>query len=250
MLTAEQRAERREAAAKKRAANKEAWERHPANANAAWLQRQLELKEAAEIPVALPSVAETGSLAALRAIMADQAAPLHRRLDAAEVVLAYELAPAALANAPNDQVAAVSFMFLRAVADCVETPDALRFRALKHIAAIENARAAKHDPDQAASEREALIASANSVRRHELRRAGCWPVPEGVRWWLDRADIVDAPPEPHGDRDLESMLALPAAELQWLFEARQTALLAITATNRDDVTWRALIGLESPRPDA
>jgi hypothetical protein len=74
------------------------------------------------------------SLAALRTIMADPDTPLHRRLGAAEVVLAFELGPGAAVGADVDKIAAGSYQFLNAVIDTPGTPEALRFRCLKMIA--------------------------------------------------------------------------------------------------------------------
>src|SRR4051794_5256798 len=119
--------ERKAAKAAKRAANREGWKFHPANANAAWMQKQAELEAAVGI-VADPidtAVAETGSLAKLRAIMADPGTPLYRRLDAAEVVLTYELGPGAAVGLDPDQIAVGSFRFLKAVSEAAETPEPL-----------------------------------------------------------------------------------------------------------------------------
>ena len=85
---------------------------------------------------------DTRPLDKLREIMLDPAVHLYRRLDAAELVLAYELAPGALVDVPPSEVAAISFRFLRGVAEAAETPERLRFRALKSMLAIQHKRAA------------------------------------------------------------------------------------------------------------
>src|SRR5262245_10940684 len=96
METEEQRLERLAARERVRAANKEAWAKSPFNSNA---------RRAATLNAVLPPPGEedapvaSGSLERLRAIMTDPDAELYRRIDAAEIVLGYELSPAALANA-------------------------------------------------------------------------------------------------------------------------------------------------------
>jgi hypothetical protein len=85
--------------------------------------------------------ATAGACRKMRAIMADPNARLYRRLDAAEVVLSYECGVGAGVGVDPETIAAASFKFLRAAADDVSTPEALKFRALKSIVAVENARA-------------------------------------------------------------------------------------------------------------
>jgi len=129
----------KEARRKLREANREAWRWAPANANN-------DHKEAVEAAVAVaiddPALDDTLPLDKLRAIMLDPEQLLYRRLDAAELVLAYELAPGALVDVPPSEVAAISFRFLRGVAEAAETPERLRFRALKSMLAIQHKRAA------------------------------------------------------------------------------------------------------------
>ena len=243
--------ESRAARAAKREANRRRWEADLTNAN---VRAAAEKAAIQPIPIELPpTTAETGSLGALRAIMADQSAPLHRRLDAAEVVLTYELAPASLISVPTDQVAAASFLFMRAVADNPAAPDALRFRALKNIVAIENARASRTDPDTAVEARLRLISTINSHRRMALAQHNAWPPPAGVRWALAAADDVDlalcAPPPARQlslsiAETLDRARALDPAERQRQADERHHQLLAITARGRDDTSWRRLITAE------
>lgn len=165
----------------KRAANRAAWARDPRNAN---FQRE-QMLETVVVPEVIPKPApvDTSSLGRLRAIMADTGAPLHRRLDSAEVILTYELAPGALAAAPPEQeVAAVSYRFMQACVDADSTPEPLRFRALRSIAAIENARASRVDTEQMAMKRQLL-------HRLGMPADSCpdfqWP-PSGIAEKLDR----------------------------------------------------------------
>jgi hypothetical protein len=201
MLSEEERTrrakEKKAARMAKRAANKEAWKYHPANANAAWMQRQAEMMEATTAAIEVEPVpeAECGSLAKLRGIMADPAAPLYRRIDAAEIVLTYELAPGSLVNVAADQVAAASYRFMQAVIDATETPEPLRFRALKSVAAIENARASRAGATTDTTQREFWVALVNAARRSALIRAGVWDrvAADGAEWALSPGDEFDMP---------------------------------------------------------
>ena len=106
--TDDHREARRVAKEAKRAANREAWSLNRLNANH---QRQETL--AAVVPeIPADPASEGGSLAKMRSIMADTAAPLYRRLDAAEVILTYELAPGSAVGVPAEQIAATSYRFL------------------------------------------------------------------------------------------------------------------------------------------
>lgn len=117
---------------------------------------------------ALPEGNESRSLKRLRQIMGDTQAALTRRLEAAELVLTYELAPAAGVGVDPEAIAASSYQFLAAVAEADGTPEALRFRALKSIAAVENARAALKTSAQGLQARHRL---ANDLANAELQRA-------------------------------------------------------------------------------
>ena len=125
---------------KLREANREAWRLARANANN---DHKDAIEAAAAIAIDEPAALDDERpLDKLREIMLDPAVHLYRRLDAAELVLAYELAPGALVDVPPSEVAAISFRFLRGVAEATETPERLRFRALKSMLAIQHKRAA------------------------------------------------------------------------------------------------------------
>jgi hypothetical protein len=126
----------KEARAARRAANQEEWRRNHINSN----QQTAALREIAAPE--LPEPEDTSPLEKLRAIMLDSTQLLYRRLDAAELVLAYELAPGALVDVPPSEVAANSYRFLRGVADAPDVPERLQFRALKAILSINHKRAA------------------------------------------------------------------------------------------------------------
>jgi hypothetical protein len=125
---------------KQREEKREAWRFARENANSEMLEcREAVISVAINSPVDLD---DSSPLEKLRAIMLDSTQLLYRRLDAAELVLAYELAPGALVDVPPSDVAAISFRFLRGVAEATETPERLRFRALKSMLAIQHKRAA------------------------------------------------------------------------------------------------------------
>jgi len=175
----------------KRAANRAAWARDPRNAN---VQRE-QMLETVVVPEALPAPVpvDTSSLGRLRAIMANPTAPLFHRLDAAECVLAYELAPAALASLSQpEEAGAASYRFLRAVANAAETPPALQLRALKCLSSIENARAPKLNPDQHREKLELYRHLKHAERRKVLADAGRWPPSGDDLLWLN-ADQPDPP---------------------------------------------------------
>lgn len=266
MLTEEERAKRAEAGrtakAAKRQANQEAWKTHPANANAAWMQKQSELKAAVLLDVEVEDdpvgeAVNNRSLSKLRRIMGDASHPVHQRCEAASIILAYELSPASLVNVPPDQVAAASYNFLTAVADNPETPDGLRLKCLKDLAAIESARAAKpSSPEQTAASRELHVALINGARRMALIKVGCWPPPAGTQWWLSASDTFDMPALPSdpatagmniGQR-LDHTKHLPESVRRQRRDARHAAYCAVRAQNRED-RWRDLL-IEAADPSA
>jgi hypothetical protein len=154
-----------------------------------------------KIDVALEDVSDVGggsssSLDRLRALMGDPNVALHRRIDAAEVLVPFEIAPGAASNVDPDEVAAKSFQFLRAVIDAKETPPALAFRALKLVAGIENARASiKANSITLGQRREMFCHLVNATRLAELRRGGIWHrvVASGERWWIGLEDDFELP---------------------------------------------------------
>jgi hypothetical protein len=165
--------EARKAKEQRRAANREAWANSPQNA----ANRHKDTFGAVAPEVVAEANGEGGSvsLAQMRAIMSDTVTPLYRRLDAAEVVLSFEPGPGAAVGVDPDEIAATSYRFLKAVADAVETPEALRFRALKSIVAIENRRkSAGQGSEQSALKRELQLRLVNAERRRMLVDAGVW----------------------------------------------------------------------------
>lgn len=166
----------------KRVRNQSRWAVDPRNAN---YQRDqpadVSVDDVAEIDDAEPL--DIDSLDALRAIMADRNASAVRRISAAEAVLAYELAPGALARADGQPIASGAYRFLKTVAHLPSVPEGARFRALTCLAQIENARASRVDPAAIAAEREIIVQMVNSQRRNALQAAGAWP-PAGHGWRL------------------------------------------------------------------
>ena len=234
--------EKRQEREARSAANKAAWASDPRNVNYV----RAEAKAAAvPLPIEADAPADNGALGRLRAIMADAEQPLYRRVEAAETVLKYELAPAALASGPGTgEVAAGSLRFLRAVVDLPDTPDPMRLRALCCVAAIENARAARIDRDQAAVKRETWIAMVNAERRRTMIETGAWP-PADVGWCLTLADVLNREPEgsgpwPPGDIGglFDAAKLRPQARRDADREASRAKLRSVRATNRTD-DWRA-----------
>jgi hypothetical protein len=154
---------------KKRALNQARWASNPTNVN-------LQYRQPIEIDDAEP--VDIDSLEALRAIMADRNISAVRRISAAEAVLAYELAPGALARNDGQPIASGAYRFLKTVAHLPSVPEAARFRALCCLAQIENARAARTDPAATAAERESILQLVNSQRRNTMMAAGAWPQPD------------------------------------------------------------------------
>jgi len=233
-LWSEHWAESRRAKADRRQQNREEWRRSAKNA-------VNERGAALEVTVEIPAEAngEAGgsrSLAKLRALMADPSIPLHRRLDAAEVVLSFELGPGAAVGADPDQIAATSYQFLNAAVDDPRTPEALRFRALKSVAAVENARAAvKSSAVTNTQKRELLCHLVNSQRSRTFRQAQCWHgvIASGDDWALKPSDEFPWPEGWPGDWAWppSSFAAKLEHELPATF---RDALLSIRATNRPD----------------
>jgi len=181
--------------------------------------------------------------------MLDSKQPLYRRIDAAEVLISFEIAPGAANNIDPDQVAATSFQFLRAVVDAAETPEGLRFRALKCVASIENARAKiKSNNVTHAQKYELLIRLINGERSRALRAAGVWPlvIARGDPWSIETTDEFDWP-----NTQWPGSWAWPVIDLAAILErasrdptgneAFRAQLLAVRAKNRVD-DWERLLG--------
>jgi hypothetical protein len=168
----------------KRLRNRAKWPSDPRNAN---YQRNqpidVEVKPEPEPAIDDAAPVDIDSLDALRAIMVDRQASVVRRIAAAEAVLAYELAPGALARADGQPIASGAYRFLKTVAHLSSVPEGARFRALTCLAQIENARASRTDPAAIAAEREAIVQLVNSQRRNAMRMSGSWP-PVGNGWLL------------------------------------------------------------------
>jgi hypothetical protein len=215
----------------RRAAKSKAWHENPNNANnrtkANWDRIEAD-RLAAQVEAPATGSA---SLRRLRSIMADNDAPLFRRLDAAEIILGYELAPGALAGTDPDTVAASSYQFLNVVIAEPTVSEALEFRALKAIAQVENARAQiRNAGEQLGMKRAMLVDLVNTERRVVLVARGAWPC--ASRWWLDTADVFAWPP------DWPGMWSWPPSAIAEGYRRdaasfRET-LRAVRATNRDD----------------
>ena len=231
-------AKRREREARS-AANKAAWASDPRNVNHTRAEAKATVIAVPLDPEPEPGRGDNRALDRLRAIMGNPDHPLYRRIEAAEAVLQYELAPAALASGSAEPVAATALRFLRAIVDLADTPESLRFRALRCIAAIENARAARVDGDQLAGKRDLLLARVNSERRRVLIEAGCWPAADG--WALSPGDDVPWPegwPGSWAWPPPDSGVRLDAAKLHPRSEAAREAwralLRSVRARNRVD----------------
>ena len=121
---------------------------------------------------------------------------LYRRLNAAEVILQFELGPGAAVGVNPDTIAAGSYKFLRTLVDLPDTPEALRFRALKLIAGIENARASAKASDLSHTAKHSLLlALANAQKSRQLRASGQWEniIRAGQDWALKDSDQLNWP---------------------------------------------------------
>jgi hypothetical protein len=260
-LTPEERAERAAERAAKRAAlreerrkdNRERWYNSPHNTNANWKARYE--KEDQPLPEIAVEAKGSGSLAKLRAVMADPDSPIYRRLDAADVIIDFELAPGAAANVPPEQLASSAFQFYRLTEANPQTPEALKFRALKAIARIENSRKqAAQSPEAHFANREFIRRLINAERSRALREAGIWErvVESGAHWSLGPRDSFDPPILPSADvhasieKDgsaeyLDACNRLPREQKEQFAAERTAILLAVRATNRVD-DWERLLG--------
>jgi hypothetical protein len=187
--------EARKAKEQRRAENRANWARSPQNA-----ANKHKDKYGATAPEITDNGNGTGgsrSLAALRAIMGNVDLPLYRRIDASEIVLAYELGPGSAVGADPNTIGAASYLFLNSVLDAPGVPEQLRFRCLKLVASVENARAritssaADHE-----SKKQLLISLCNAERIRHLRQAGAWHrvVERNEPWFLKVEDDVTVPP--------------------------------------------------------
>jgi hypothetical protein len=199
---------RKKTRAEKRAENQARWIAEPDNVHGQ-LARVRETIKAN--PPKITSL-EDLSINTLRSMMRDDDEPIGRRVEAAEVVLGYELPPAALANATVEPISSEAYTFLKYIAHMHEAPSALKFRALKALSAIESAKPRKVDPQAVEDQRRREIRLINAARRADLQARGMWPSP--VRGWFIRPDdAVDLPDTPDqttgaGGRTPEQYLAV------------------------------------------
>jgi hypothetical protein len=237
----------KKAKAERRRRNQEAWAASPLNAQN---QRKQAFAAAPEIKGEAKAEADSGSasLAKLRSIMGSADIPLHRRLDAAELLVSFEVAPGSASNVDPNEVAAGSYQFLRTIVDHDDVPEPLRFRALKAIAIVENARASiKANSVTHEEKRRLLLQLANAERIAALRQAGTWQdvVARGDLWFLEPEDTVDWPSGWPGN-----WVWPPGSISNELANGRDVGafhreLLSIRAKNRPDLWEQYLLLAES-----
>jgi hypothetical protein len=230
----------KEAKAKRRAENREKWSRRRD-----WSSEE-EHKIAVDIEDTPGSSDEhvSASLRQMRAIMGDSTVALFRRLDAAEVLLSYELGPGAAVGVDPELIASTSYRFLKAVVEDSSTPEALRFRALKSIVAVENARAqAKSSAVTNAEKRELLLRLVNAERVRALRASGNWPeaVKGGDQWALKRSDDFSWPDGWPGDWPWPCKTFSTALEQVHDVTTFREQLRSVRARNRAD-DWELFFG--------
>jgi len=171
--------------AARRQANSEAWRNSPTNANNRTHARHNEISDNYCSPIPLDDQDTSGyspALLRLRRRVADARNPLYRRLEAAEAILNFELAPGSGHGVDPDLIAAPSYQFLRQVADADDTPDSLVFRALKLLVGIENARLQAKSTAASVSDKIRLNTQLNNAEeRLRLIAAGMWP-PTSPDW--------------------------------------------------------------------
>jgi hypothetical protein len=179
--------------------------------------------------------------------MASPDMPLHRRIEAAETIIGYELGPGAAAGIEPEHLASDSYQFLRTVTETTDVPESLMFRALKAIASVENARAAIRDAgDTLTTKRQCLIDLANAERRRWLAQHNQWPAGRET-WALNTSDTFDWPPGWPG----MWMWPLPTIGSHYAknttasLQAFRTMLRSIRATNRPD-DWELTQRLVTP----
>jgi hypothetical protein len=206
---------RRKTRAEKRAENQARWPDNPANVYSSYVSAKTVLKTKASDLVLIDGL----SIDALRDMMRNDDEDLPRRVEAAEVVLGYELPPAALVNATVEPASSEAYIFLKYLAHMQEAPSALKFRVLKALSAVESAKPRKVDPQAVEDQRRREIRLINAARRAELQSRGLWPSP--VRgWFVGPDDMIDFP---------------DAADISAQTHARTPEqYLAVRITNRPD----------------
>jgi hypothetical protein len=246
----EEQAERAALKEAKRRANIAAWAASPQNAN----NIRTTTVEAVVPEIGVDSTeaddADVSSLGKLRKLMGDPRIPLFRRVDSAEVIVGFELSAGGAAGVDPDQVASSSFKFLRLVADDNNTPEPIKFKCLKLLAGIENARASiKNTVAEHVAKRRLLIELINSERQRHIRAAGRWPaiVSSDAEWAISPSDDFE-PPSGWFDSSWSWPVAAFAAQLERSCdpaaaeanEAFRLQLRSIRATNRRD-DWERLL---------
>jgi hypothetical protein len=188
----------------------------------------------------------SASLRKMRAIMVNEAIPLYRRLGAAEVVLSYELGAGAGVGVDPETIAAASFKFLRAVADNASTPDALKFRALRSVVAVENARAQAKSGNVTFEEKRYLLLNLiNAERVRALRQAGTWNTVLNESWALTGSDEFDWPSGWPGSWQWSPSSISSQLANSHDTEAFRRELLSIKAKNRPDLWEQYLVPVPS-----
>jgi hypothetical protein len=250
-MTREERAAAKEA---KRQANKENWPHHPANANAAWMQRRAE-EQAAKLaaPIEAEAGGDTGgsrSLQELKRIMRSASEPLFRRVEAAEIIAGFELPAGGAVGVNSEFVTSTAFKFLQRVTADPQTPEGIRFKSLRLVAGYENARArAVQGVEQIIKKRELQRSLCNSERRRCLLESHRWPPPDGAEWSLKPDDQFPWLPDWPGSWSwpiedfglkLGNAMCKPIGELLASERRFRAELRSIRSTNRDD-RWELLL---------
>lgn len=217
----------------RRAANKAAWADSEKNSVNRVVKRNITLDAARAAAAAIEADANgSASLNQLRRIMADGGTELFRRLDAAEIVLSYELGPGAASGVEPDTIAAGSYQFLKMVIADPNVPEALSFRALALVARVENARAdVRNASETVQAKRELLVAAVNAARRQTLVAEKQWPQRDR-QWWLETADKFDWPEGWPGMWQWPPATIAPAYQRKGAHAGE--SLRTVRATNRDD----------------
>jgi hypothetical protein len=208
-----------------------------------------------DLPAVEPANDATGSasLRRMRQIMADPTVALFRRIEAGEIVLQYELSAGAAAGVDPQEVTSSAYKMLKAAADNSRTPEGLRFRCLRAIIGVENARAASKATAVTHQAKRALACRlVNAERKRLLVHVGRWHAAINQQWALTLADDFPWPNDSWPDgvewpvknfaRELSIAIARPEAELlerQALFRAQ---LRDVKARNRADPFEELLAG--------
>jgi hypothetical protein len=227
--------------------NRQRWADSPENAAV----RHAEEKAALVEEIAQPAPADVRSVDQLTAIYRSDAVAIGRRVDAAAIVMSFQVPAAGLAT--GGPVLSDAYDFLKRVSITSAAPEAVRFAALKSLSTVESARPRAADPDASAEHLAMMRQWVNSTRRLALIEAGAWEQVQrdGIDWRLRSSDVFSLPVWPAASSRqpatasygavLDAFKALPAHEQQRQHAARRAALLAVRAQNRPDKDWRRLL---------